>query len=84
MKKLITVMLFVVAFTTTVNAQEAKSKSHAKNEICCSKHGDMANASAEEIAKCREKMAACTAEEKKNCNKNSSCCSGGKTPLKKA
>ena len=84
MKKLITVMLFVVAFTTTGNAQEAKSKAKAKNDICCTKHGAMANASTEEIAKCREKMAACTTEEKKNCNKNSSCCSAGKTPPKKA
>lgn len=77
-------MLFVVAFTTTGNAQESKSKANDKNDICCIKHGDMANASAEEIAKCKEKMAACTTEEKKNCHKNSSCCSAGKTPPNKA
>lgn len=84
MKKLITVMLFVVAFTTAGNAQEAKTKTQAKNDICCIKHGDMANATAEEIAKCKEKMASCTTEEKKACAKSSSCCSAGKTPPKKA
>lgn len=85
-------MLFVVAFTINVNAQEVKPKK-TKTEACCTK-----GATAEEKAKCKgkadckDKKASCATDEqskslsneKKSCKVDGSCCGGKKTSTKKS
>jgi hypothetical protein len=88
MKKVITIVLFVLAFSINANAQEKKKGPQAdtKKELCCADHK---NATAEEMAKCKEKKAACATDtkstDKKSCKPGGSCCAaGGKAPAKKS
>ena len=88
MKNIITVLLFALAFTTGANAQETKKD--CETAVCCDAHGK--KCTAEEIAKCKALGINCATTDKsrtaskdsKACTTNSSCCTGGKTPAKKA
>ncbi len=64
MKKVIMVMLFLLAFTISANAQETKSE---KKASCCAKSCE--TASAEDKAKCHARMAEMTPEQAAECKK---------------
>lgn len=87
MKKIITVVLFALAFTTSANAQETKKDC----EVICCKENDK-DCTAEEKAKCKDMGITCAttdksrtaSNDKKGCTTSSSCCASGKAPAKKA
>lgn len=80
-------MLFVLAFTTGMNAQETKKD--CETMICCDDHS--AKCTPEELAKCKAEGINCATDksatvsaDSKVCTISSSCCASGKTPPKKA